>query len=220
VTKELQVCQLGVVEYRSALELQEQLRLKRQSGETPDTLLVLEHLPVYTRGRRSEPTDLPNPDSWYQEKGIDVVDTKRGGKITYHGPGQLVCYPIIKTSDVVAFVRQLEQVMIQSLAELGITAATREGKDYTGVWVQNRKIGSIGLHLSKGVTTHGFAVNVNNDLGPFNLVTACGLPDVSATSIERELKKTTDFKAFQTTVVERFTEVGGYEPSRPAVPYK
>ena len=188
MARELWVANLGTVEYREAYALQERLRARRQAGEIPDTLLLLEHPPVYTRGRRSAPEDLP------AGLGIDVVDVDRGGKVTYHGPGQLVGYPIMRTGDVVAFVRTMERAIIAALAEIGIQARSREaeGRDYTGVWVQDRKIASIGVHVSKGVTTHGFAVNVQNDLQPFEWVVPCGLAGVRMTSLLRETGRSGD----------------------------
>jgi lipoyl(octanoyl) transferase len=151
----------------------------------PDTLLLLEHPPVYTRGRRTGPGELPMGEDWYRAQGIDVVDVDRGGRVTYHGPGQLVGYPIMRTDDVIAFVRTMERAIVRALAEEGVEATlrTEEGPDYTGVWVADRKIASIGVHVSKGVTTHGFAVNVQNDLQPFDWVVPCGLPDVRMTSL-------------------------------------
>ena len=189
MTAEWWTCRLGLLEYREALALQERVRAARQEERIPDTILLLEHPPVYTRGRRSEPGELPMGEAWYRAQGIDVVDVDRGGKVTYHGPGQLVVYPIVRTDDVVAFVRTLERATIAALADEGIAARSRsdEGRDFTGVWVDDRKIGSIGLHVARGVTTHGLAVNADNDLQPFGWVTPCGLPDVRMTSIAREL---------------------------------
>jgi lipoyl(octanoyl) transferase len=130
-------------------------------------------------------------EEWYRRQGIDVVDTDRGGKVTYHGPGQLVGYPIVRVDDVVEYVRTLERGLISALASDGVTARARadEGPDYTGVWVAERKIASIGVHVARGVTTHGFAVNVENDLQPFGWVVACGLPDVQMTSLIRETSR-------------------------------
>jgi lipoyl(octanoyl) transferase len=186
---ELWVCHLGTIPYRDAQAMQEHLRARRQAGELPDTLLVLEHPPVYTRGRRSGAEDLPFGEGFYRAKGIDVVDTDRGGRLTYHGPGQLVGYPIMGVDDVGRFLRTMECAIVAALAEEGVPARSRhdEGVDYTGVWVGERKIASIGLHVSRGVSTHGFAVNVDVDLDPFTWVVACGLPDVAMTSIAAEL---------------------------------
>ncbi len=185
---ELWVCRLGTIEYREALALQERVRTARQVGAVPDVLLTLEHWPVYTRGRRATAAELPMGEDWYRMQGIDVVEVDRGGKVTYHGPGQLVGYPIVAVDDVVQYVRTLEQALVQALALEGVTARVRtdEGPDYTGVWVGGRKIASIGVHVARGVTTHGFAVNVENDLQPFSYVVPCGLQDVQMTSLIRE----------------------------------
>lgn len=182
------MCHLGAVAYRDALTMQEHVRARRLAGELPDTLVLLEHPPVYTRGRRSAGEDLPLGEDFYRAKGIDVVATDRGGKLTYHGPGQLVGYPIMRIDDVHRHLRTMEDAIIVALADAGVHARSRhdEGIDYTGVWVRERKIASIGVHVSRGVTTHGFAVNVANELDPFSWVVACGLPDVAMTSLARE----------------------------------
>ncbi len=181
---ELLVCHLGQVEYRAAVELQETVRDRVLSGAIGDVLLLLEHPPVYTRGRRSDPTEIPMGEAWYRSQGIDVVQTDRGGKLTYHGPGQLVGYPIMRIHDVIAYLRTMEDAIIAALSEEGIVAGPREG--LTGVWVEDRKIGSIGVHVSRGVTTHGFAINVDNDLQPFEWVVPCGLSGVRMTSVCNE----------------------------------
>jgi lipoyl(octanoyl) transferase len=189
---ELWVCQLGVVEYREALALQERVRAARQADAAPDVMLVLEHPPVYTRGRRSGAGELPLGEAWYRAQGIDIVDVDRGGKITYHGPGQLVGYPIVRVPDVVAYVRTLERGLVAALQEEGVGARARvmDGPDYTGVWVGERKIASIGVHVARGVTTHGWAVNVENDLEPFSWVVPCGLSGVQMTSLAAETGRT------------------------------
>ncbi len=184
---DLHVCHLGEIEYREGVALQERVRARVQEGELPGVLLLLEHPPVYTRGRRSEPGEIPMGEAWYRAQGIDVVQTDRGGKLTYHGPGQLVGYPIMPITDVVAYLRTMEEAIVAALAEEGITAGPREG--LTGVWVEDRKIGSIGVHVSRGVTTHGFAINVDNDLQPFEWVVPCGLDGVRMTSITKETGK-------------------------------
>jgi lipoate-protein ligase B len=198
---DLRVCQLQRVPYREALDLQHRLRDERQAGVIGDTLLLLEHDPVYTRGRRSEPSELP------LETGIEVVDVDRGGKVTYHGPGQLVGYPIMATADVVAHVRAMERAIIAALADGGIEARSRaaEGRDFTGVWVEDRKIASIGVHVQRGVTTHGFAVNVDCDLTPFGWIVPCGLPSVRMTSIEQE-RGGADMRCLRKRMAHRFAE--------------
>jgi lipoyl(octanoyl) transferase len=182
------VCYLGTIPYREALAMQEEIAARRQARELPDTLLLLEHPPVFTRGRRSLPGELTLGEDFYRARGIEVVPTDRGGRVTYHGPGQLVGYPIMGVTDVVAHLRTIEDAIVAALAEEGIAARSRpkDGPDYTGVWVWDRKIASLGVHVSRGVSTHGFAINVDNDLEPFTWVVACGLPDVEMTSIAAE----------------------------------
>ncbi len=212
-SQELWVCHLGTVPYRDALAIQEHLRARRDGEELPDTLLLLEHPPVYTRGRRSGAEDLPFAEDFYRAKGIDVVDTDRGGRLTYHGPGQLVGYPIMRIDDVGRFLRAMERAIVAALAEEGVHARSRhaEGIDYTGVWVRDRKIASIGLHVSRGITTHGFAVNVHNDLQPFSWVIACGLPDVTMTSVadERAAGASTGMLCFRRRVAFHFAAAHG-----------
>jgi len=181
---ELWTCHLGVVDYRAALALQETLRERRQRDEIADAMVCLEHPPTYTLGRRTAEGELPMGEDWYRAQGIDVVEVDRGGGVTYHGPGQLVAYPIVRTGDVVGLVRAMERAMIAALTDEGVEACAPEG--LTGVWVGERKIGSIGLHVQRGVTTHGFAVNVENDLQPFEWVIACGGDGVRTTSLIRE----------------------------------
>jgi lipoyl(octanoyl) transferase len=188
-TGELWVCDLPTVAYRDALALQERVRAARQEDRIPDTLLLLEHPPVYTRGRRSDASELPLGAAWYRSQGIEIVDTDRGGKLTYHGPGQLVGYPIMRIDDVIAYLRTIEQAIVAALADAGIAAHARpdDGPDFTGVWTAaDRKIASIGVHVARGVTTHGFAINVDNDLRPFGWVVPCGLDGVRMTSIVEE----------------------------------
>jgi lipoyl(octanoyl) transferase len=207
---ELWVCHLGVVEYREALALQERVREARQEGSLPDVLLTLEHPPVYTRGRRSRPGELPMGQEWYSAQGIDVVETDRGGLVTYHGPGQLVGYPIVRVDDVVGYVRTLENALVAALHEEGVARARsrpREGHRYTGVWVEDRKIASVGVHLSRGVSTHGFAVNVENDLQPFSWIVPCGLDGVRMTSLLRETGRTP-------SVMKCFRRRAAYEVAR------
>ncbi len=188
MTEELWVCRLGMVEYGEALELQERVRSARQADAVPDVMLLLEHPPTYTRGRRSGAGELPMGEDWYRRQGFQIVDVNRGGKITYHGPGQLVGYPIIRVDDVVKYIRTLEQAIVAALAQEGVGARARpeDGPDYTGVWVGERKIASLGVHVARGVTTHGWAVNVENDLQPFSWVIPCGLDGVAMTSVIRE----------------------------------
>jgi lipoyl(octanoyl) transferase len=191
VNPELWVCHLGAIDYRSALELQERVRAARIHDELPDVMLMLEHPPVYTRGRRSAAGELPMGEDWYALQGIETVETDRGGKVTYHGPGQLVGYPILRIDDVLEYVRTLEHGLVAALAEEGVVARGRtdDGRDFTGVWVGDRKIASIGVHVSRGVTMHGFAINVENDLQPFSWIVPCGLDGVRMTSLIKETSR-------------------------------
>jgi lipoate-protein ligase B len=199
---EMWVCHLGRVPYAEAVDLQERLRAARQEDRLPDVLLMLEHPPVYTRGRRSQPGELPYGEAWYRERGIAVVDTDRGGRVTYHGPGQLVGYPIMRTTDVIVYLRTMEAAIIAALAEEGIAAGVRDG--LTGVWVEDRKIASIGVHISRGVTTHGFAVNVENDLEPFGWVIPCGLDGVAMTSVGLETGRARALPCFRRRMAYQF----------------
>ncbi|MBV9818547.1 MAG: lipoyl(octanoyl) transferase LipB [Solirubrobacterales bacterium] len=186
---ELWVCRMGVVDYRDALDLQERTREARQAGAIPDVMLLLEHPPTYTRGRRAGDGELPLGEDWYRDRGIEIVDVRRGGKVTYHGPGQLVGYPIVGVDDVLAYVRTLENGLVAALHAEGLSAARsrpQDGPDYTGVWVAERKIASIGVHVRRGVAAHGFAVNVDNDLEPFRWIVPCGLAGVHMTSVAAE----------------------------------
>jgi lipoyl(octanoyl) transferase len=209
---ELWVANLGTVEYSAAFAIQERLRDARQADEIPDVLLLLEHPPVYTRGRRTGEGELPMGEDWYAAQGIDIVDVDRGGRVTYHGPGQLVGYPIMSTSEVLGFVRTMESALVAALDDEGIAARTRpdEGADYTGVWVDDRKIASIGIRVSGGVTTHGFAVNVQNDLQPFEWVVPCGVAGVRMTSVMRETAATGEVIAcFRKRAAYRFAQAHG-----------
>ncbi|HTN24852.1 MAG TPA: lipoyl(octanoyl) transferase LipB [Solirubrobacteraceae bacterium] len=215
-TNELWVCHLGTREYRAALALQERMRAARQDERVPDVLLLLEHPPVYTRGRRSDPSELPMGEAWYLAQGIDLVDVDRGGRVTYHGPGQLVGYPIMRIDDVIAYLRTMEDALVATLADAGVAARARpdEGPDFTGVWAGERKIASIGVHVSRGVTTHGFAINVCNDLQPFSWVVPCGLDGVQMTSVIKETGasgETLPLHDVRASAARRFAEAFGRE---------
>ncbi len=230
MTDEVWVVRSGQVPYAYAREAQKALESARHAGDVPDVLLLLEHPPVYTKGRRATADELPMGESWYRMQGIDVTGTDRGGRVTYHGPGQLVGYPIVSLKpygdDVHAYVRRMEQVMIEALAAYGIEAQTID--DLTGVWTAGprpddpaafaagtetaRKIGSIGVHVNRAVTTHGFAINVNNDLQPFDWIVPCGIDSCRMTSLTRELGAEQNLQAFGSTVAERFGAVYEREP--------
>jgi len=227
----------GQVPYQEAHAAQKRLEAARQAGEVPDLLLLLEHPPIYTKGRRSTPDELPLGEDWYRTHGIEVADTDRGGRVTYHGPGQLVGYPIVSLRalanpaapaseqarmtgrpsgslkdegtariDVGEYIRRMEKVVIAALADWQVEAELIDG--LTGVWTpEQRKIASIGVHVNRGVTTHGFAINVNNDLRPFEWIVPCGIESCRMTSVARELGAEQGLDAFATTVRDRFGEV-------------
>jgi len=243
MSAELWVVRLPTTPYGEALALQKDLRAARQAAAIPDVLLLLEHWPVYTRGRRTSDQELPMGEDWYAMQGIEVAATDRGGRVTYHGPGQLVAYPIIDLGaygdDVHAYVRRLERVMIASLRAHGVSAQVFEG--LTGVWTAGepplpageagpqgtrvgpaavaspdgsvaRKIGSIGVHVSRGVTTHGLAINVSNDLQPFEWIVPCGLEYVRMTSLTREHGKLQEVEPCASTVASEFARAFAREP--------
>ena len=219
----------GQVPYQRARAAQKRLESARQAGEVPDLLLLLEHPPVYTKGRRSTPDELPMGEDWYRMQGIEVTETDRGGRVTYHGPGQLVGYPIISLRalsnraasgvadeeaariDVVEYIRRMEQVIIAALADWHVEAELIDG--LTGVWTPaRRKVASIGIHVNRGITTHGFAINVNNDLQPFEWIVPCGIEACRVTSLTRELGAEQNLYAFATTVRDRFGDAYGRAP--------
>jgi lipoyl(octanoyl) transferase len=178
---------LGPTGYREAWDLQRSLAAAVSQGAIPDTVVLLEHPPTITLGRRTDPGELHVPDG----VAVEVVETDRGGKSTYHGPGQLVCYPILDLKrhgkDVKKYCRDLEQAIVQTVAAYGLGATCIPG--LTGVWLESppRKIASIGVHISRWVTTHGYALNVDLDPAPFTeWITACGLEDAAFTSLARE----------------------------------
>jgi lipoyl(octanoyl) transferase len=183
----LTIVRAGVVDYRVAWDEQRRLHEAVADGVTPDTVLLLEHPSVYTAGKRTEPFDRPMD-------GTPVVDVDRGGKITWHGPGQLVGYPIVRLPDpvdVVAYVRRMERMLIAVCAELGLSATTVEGR--SGVWVPadergpDRKVAAIGIRVARGVTQHGFALNCDCDLSAYDRIVPCGIRDAGVTSLSVEL---------------------------------
>lgn len=207
---ELQVVELhGLVPYEQGVRMQEELRDAVSAGDAPDQLLLLEHEPVYTRGRRTKPEELPMGEDWYRTQGIDVCDTDRGGAVTYHGPGQLVGYPIVRIDGVHEYVDRLERTIIAALADEGVDAELRDG--LTGVWAPKGKIASVGVHVSRGVTTHGFAVNVDNDLQPFEWIVPCGMEGAQMSSICKETGSSGQMESFRRAIVNRFCEVFGRE---------
>jgi lipoyl(octanoyl) transferase len=210
-----QLVNLGVVEYREALELQRSIAAAVASGDAPDTVLLLEHPPTITLGRRADPGELHVPPG----TDVEIVETDRGGKSTYHAPGQLVCYPILDLTrhgqDVKRYCRDLEEALIRTTAAFGIEATRIDG--LTGIWLERppRKIASIGIHLSKWISTHGYALNVDLDPAPFTeWITACGLDGYAFTSMARELGGPITVDDVRPVAAETFADVFGvtYEP--------
>ena len=194
--RKCEVAELGRVDYRRALELQREAVARRKQGAVCDQLLLLEHPHVITLGRNGHMENLLADEQILDRAGISLYPTDRGGDITYHGPGQLVGYPILDLRewkrDVGAYVRGLEQVLIDTLSDYGIEAGRIPG--LTGVWVEGRKIAAIGVHISRWVTSHGFALNVNTDLSYFQYIVPCGLPDSEVTSVTQEVRTSIEMR--------------------------
>jgi lipoyl(octanoyl) transferase len=189
----LRIEDLGRRPYAEVLELQRDLRRRRIEGELgEDVLLLVEHPPVITLGRGTRPSSLPIAPAELERRGVEVFEVERGGDVTFHGPGQLVGYPILDLrghrQDLHWYLRSLEDVLIQALGGLGIEAGRNPG--LTGVWTAGRKIASIGIHVKQWVTLHGFALNVATDLDPFDLIVPCGIRQVVMTSVAAELLRT------------------------------
>ena len=199
----------GLTKYRDAWDRQLELVASRQSGKIPDTLVLTEHHPVYTIGARpGAEQHLVWPEQVLSQQGIEVVKTNRGGDITYHGPGQIVGYPIINlqhSKDLHAYLRNLEEVLIRTVEHFGITASRREGK--TGIWIEDRKIAAIGVAVKTWITYHGFALNVEPDLQHFSGIVPCGIRDRGVTSMLQLLGQPVDLDAVAAVVAQQFGRV-------------
>jgi lipoyl(octanoyl) transferase len=207
-TGTLSLVRAGLVPYQEAWDRQREIHAEVVAGTAPDTCLLLEHPAVYTAGKRTEPHERPFD-------GTPVVDVDRGGKITWHGPGQIVGYPIVRLAepiDVVAYVRRLEEALIRTCADLGVTAGRVEGR--SGVWVAaddrggDRKIAAIGIRVSQGVTMHGFALNCDCDLSAYTRIVPCGIADAGVTSLSAELGRDVTVDEVTPYVEKRLVEVG------------
>ena len=193
-------CRLGTVEYAEAHRLQKELQAKRISGEIGDTVLLLEHPPVLTMGRSAKEQHVLAAPGVLAARGISVHEVGRGGDVTYHGPGQLVAYPIIDLKpdrrDVRKYMWSLEETMIRTCADFGLSATRVEGLN--GAWVGDRKVGAVGVRISRWVTMHGLALNANSDLTHFDLIVPCGIQDKKVTSLSAEIGRT----VFATDVID------------------
>lgn len=219
MTKSLEVRRLGPVEYADGLRLMEVYRQARQEQSVPDTLFLLEHLPVLTLGRKGHTIDVLADAAELERKGIRVFETDRGGEGTYHGPGQIVGYPIVDLSpdrrDVRRYVRDLEETMLRAALDAGVRAGRVAGLN--GIWLAPdadppspgpaRKLGALGVHLSRWITSHGFALNVNTDLTAFDLIVACGIRDRGVTSLAKELGRPLSMSTVETSLVRHFAEL-------------
>ena len=206
---------LGLVPYAIALELQRDLARRRIAGEIDDDiLLLLEHPPVVTLGRTAKEAHIVSSPERLRARGVEVHEVERGGDVTFHGPGQLVGYPIFDLKhhrrDLHWYLRQVEEALIVALRELGIEAERHTG--YTGVWTQGRKIASIGVHARDWVTWHGFALNVTTDLSYFDLIVPCGIPQVQMTSVAREIGGHVAMDRMGDVVSRAFADVFGLDP--------
>jgi lipoyl(octanoyl) transferase len=208
----MRVCELRnlhLVTYENGMRLQQKLVEMRQADELPDQLLLLEHPPVITLGRGGDAANLLASNETLLRSGVRFFETTRGGDITYHGPGQLVGYPILHLGegrrDVRKYVTNLEEVLIRTVAEYGVVAKRSEGR--RGIWVGNEKIAAIGVRIARWVTSHGFALNVSTNLDHFRLITPCGLHGTGVTSLERELGRAVPFDEVRAIVAAKFAEV-------------
>jgi len=216
----VKICQsvdLGLIGYAGAWTLQKRVVAARKAGAIEDVLLLCEHPHVITQGRNGKRENLLASEHVLRQKGVEFHTTDRGGDVTYHGPGQIVGYPILNLGairrDVVWYVRMLEEAMIRATAELGVAAKRVEGK--TGIWIENgnaeEKLGAIGVHISRWVTSHGFAYNVSTDLRYFDLIVPCGIADRKATSLEKLLGRSVKREEIAPRITEHFGEVFGLE---------
>ena len=210
-----QAFRLGVIEYEDGLRLQKHLAEARGAGKVEDTLLLLQHPPVITMGRSGKIQNLLASEKSLQEKGIGVFNTDRGGDFTYHGPGQLVIYPILDLRplglSVPGYVWNLEEVVIRVLAGFGISAGRVE--KLRGVWAGGEKIASLGVHLSRWISTHGVALNVNTDLTPFGMINPCGMTDCQITSMTKILGRHLPMEEVESSALAAFTEVFNFSLS-------
>lgn len=178
---------LGLIPYKDAWQMQEELHKKRVAGEIPDTVLLLEHPPVFTIGRRDCEADIISPNNLIERDGIEIVKTNRGGRVTYHGPGQLMCYFICAVSGVKEFVYSIEEICLKTISEFGLKGS--RDPEHPGIWVGKEKIAAIGLHISHGVSQHGFALNVSPNLLHYKHILPCGIQDKGITSLKKLLGK-------------------------------
>lgn len=220
MTRPIEVRRLGVVPYADALELQKHLVELRKANEIPDQLLLLEHPPVITLGvkTRNDRSHVVATPEALEAEGVEVFESGRGGDVTYHGPGQLVGYPIMDLRpdrcDVHQYVRDLEETLIRVAGEFGVTAERLAG--LTGVWVGNDKLGAIGVRIARWITSHGFALNVSTNLAHFDLIVPCGIADKGVTSLGRLARRSVRMDEVADSTAQAFVNVFGRSPIKPA----
>jgi len=212
IFRKFDYCDLGLIDYKKAWDQQYEIYNKRLHKEVNDTLLLLEHPHTYTLGKVAAKENLLINEDQLKQQGVSVYEIDRGGDITYHGPGQIVGYPIINLSqwneDTHKYLRALEEVLIQTCADFGLKG--ERNSKYTGVWLNDRKIAAIGIKVSRWITMHGFAFNVNTNLSYFNGIIPCGIKDKEVTSLRNELGREIDLNEVKSLIVEKFREVFGY----------
>ncbi len=211
--KKLTYCDLGKIDYKEAWELQRNIFDQRYKNEIDDILLLLEHPQTYTLGKTADRQNLIGNEEFIRKNNISVYDIDRGGDITYHGPGQIVGYPIFNlnnwTKDTHKYLRALEEILIQTCADYGLTA--ERNTKYTGVWIEDRKIGAIGIKVSRWITMHGFAFNINTDLSLYNGIIPCGINDKGVTSLKKELRREIDIKEVKTKILNHTLKIFEYD---------
>lgn len=196
----------GNIPYKQALQWQKRLSERRRKKEISDVLILLEHPPVYTFGKRDSSSDLLVTEEWIRERGMEIVKTDRGGRVTYHGPGQLVGYLIFELKESIpSLVNKIEETLIQLLFHYHIEGE-RDPK-HPGIWVGNQKIASLGLHIERGITRHGFSLNVNCNLKPFRYIHPCGIKDRGVTSLEAEVEWSPSMKEVKHYLLEKISRV-------------
>ena len=216
ISRIFEYCDLGKIDYQEAWDLQKSIFDLRTKNEIEDILFLLEHPHTYTLGKVADKNNLVYNKQELEEKEITVFDIDRGGDITYHGPGQIVGYPIIDLKnwkqDTHLYLRNLEEVLVRTCADYGLSTGRKE--KYTGVWVEERKICAIGIKVSRWITMHGFAFNVNTDLNLFNGIIPCGINDKEVTSLKKELKREFDLEEVKDNIIKHFKDIFGYDEYR------
>ena len=212
MNKKLIYCDLGTIEYKDAWSLQKSILDLRYKNGIDDVILLLEHPHTYTLGKTAHRNNLIGNSDYLEENGISVYDIDRGGDITYHGPGQIVGYPILDLNnwelDTHKYLRALEEILIRTCSDYGLTA--NRNPEFTGVWIEDRKIAAIGIKVSRWITMHGFAFNVNTDLNLFNGIIPCGIHDKEVTSLTREIKKDVDLEDVKSIMLKHVIEIFNY----------